>query len=446
MVTITRIIQIGLLIAVSMPNTVLSQLGELQLLPQEIPELQAQLADLSLEQSGSIEAANIELSIATQYQALGDHQAASEGFARVLSNQKIRIGLYHPALVPTYSLLLDSLLNQRDLNSALQLIDEMSWLERQGLENDLTARVELLKTLAFWHMSAFNESIDNDSVGHLLSSLEYVNQALESEEEHVLSDPELTLTTLVANWQLERIINSIGDTVGHRLGSSRPATLNQANIELVEELCQRTLPQVSVTSVIYGDGEPVFPTSDGGGNTPLLDTDQLRPYFSRCNRRFSDEREDRSILLETQLESATPNDWVRVGDWYLMTGEINKAEEWYNKAWEATNSQPSELLTRITKPEPLTLSNLLPQTIEIRRGYRDTRTVRYLLDIDTDGQLADVDLNEEYTNPLSEDEYNAVTGWIRSLQFRPPLDGGELEDRRNDLCNFSLAQKQCLPN
>ena len=444
MIKIVRVFLVAMLIVLSMLNVALAELGELRLLPQEIAELQAQLTELPLEQTGSLEAANIELSIATQYQALGDHQAASAGFARVLANQKVRIGLYHPDLVPTYILLLDSALNQRDLNRAAGVISDMEWLATQGSENDPIMHLQLLKSLAFWHLSAFNESIDGASIDHLLDSREYLNQAIEYGRDPLLYDPELRLAELLSAWQLELIVNSIADGVGYNRGGSRPVSLSAANIELVEELCQRNLPQVPVTSIFDENGELVFSSPDGGPDTPILDMDQMRPYFSGCNKTFSDERERQSALLDAQLDSATPDRWLQMGDWYLMTGEVSKAEEWYLRVWEAADLLPSELLARIAKPEPLTLSNLLSQTLEIRRGYRDTRTVRYLLDIDADGQLADASLHEGYINPLSEDEYNAVTGWISSLQFRPPLGSEELEDRSDDLCHFSLAQKQCL--
>ncbi|GEM_PF-3255571 len=369
MTTIIRTLLIGFLLPIAISGTLLAQLGEPQSSADEISALQARLVDLPFEQTGSIEVAEIELSLGTRYQTIGDHQAA-------------------------------------------------------------------------------NESTDDEPTEHLQASLKYLNQALESGEEHVLSDPEITLATLASTLQLERFIDRLMDSVGYRGVSSGEIPLGRTNAGLVEELCQRSLPRVLATSVLDSNSEMIFSSPGGAseGDAPLLDSEQLRPYFNRCNNAFSDAREQRSALLEAQLEFAAPNDWLRLGDWFLMTGEIAKAQEWYAKVWEAALSQSPDLLSRVTQPEPLTLASLIPQAPDLRRGYRDTRTLRLQLDIDDDGQLRRVELQQGSTNLLSESEYSAVTGWIKSLPFRLPLDSGALEDRSGVLCHFSLARKLCLPD
>lgn len=333
-------------------------------------------------------------SMAQLLQLRGEHEAAITAYQRAQHIRRVNDGIYSVSQEPMLRGMIDSYAALGNLESVGDHFDQLLWLYGRDYGADDPRLLPLVSEISNWHLQAYSYNPNRKAVRHLVRAHE-----------------------LVAN-TIERI--------SHRVGGG-----NLTVLPLLHNLV--------VTNYYLADHQRRYPvgsrdgfsmrTSMGGMSEPLTQ-DELLAINSYQNGRRAQES-----IIATLAESpnVTTLELVEalagLGDWHLLFGRTNSAQQAYRQAWEIAESDPA---TNPLLPELFGAPQLLALQPTSSKGAtivdpesEDAVRIFTRLTIGTRGDVRSSEIVE--IQPAESEELSSTaTRELRKLRFRPRLIDGTM--------------------
>lgn len=338
-------------------------------------------------------------------QRLGDHEAAIEAFQRARHIRRVNDGIYSVSQEPMLRGMIESHLALGDVDAVSDHFDQLLWLYGRGYGADDPRLLPLVNEISDWHLQAYTRNPNRKAMRHLVRAHELVANTINR-----LSHP-----VPGGNLMVLPLLNNLVIT----------------NYYLADHL--RRYPVGS------GDGFSMR-ASVGGMPEALTQEEQLAVNSYQNGRRAQESivaalMEDPAASTLDRVEAL-----AALGDWYLLFGRTNSAQQAYRQAWEMAAADP-EVSPRLTElfgsPQLLALQSTGVKVVAPPEAKDDELVqVHSRLTIGTRGDVRNTEIVAIEPDDNT-DLTNAATRELRKLRFRPRLIDGTMS--RSEGVEYTLA-------